>query len=255
MANPSDKGARGAAGTLADPLKTEAPPVAPAGPPPSDKSARGPAGPLAEPPKSGGAASGAAAPNAATPAGAGFSQTAQPSTGQSLPDQYAQAPRSGAAVSQSSTARPSQPSQAAASLGAGLKDTAQTAAEAVRQQATQFAGDVGHELSKTGEAQKARGVDAIRSFARAIDSAGAELESQSPMVARTVHEAARRVDGLSDNLSNRNVNELIDSAAQLARTQPALFFGGSIAAGFALARFLKSSARQRPSAGYDPYQR
>ena len=75
------------------------------------------------------------------------------------------------------------------------------------------------------------------------------------MVARTVHEAARGVESLSDNLSNRNVNELIDSAAQLARAQPALFIGGSIAAGFALARFLKSSGRQRPAADFDPYQR
>ncbi len=104
---------------------------------------------------------------------------------------------------------------------------------------------MGHELSSTGEAQKARGVEAIRRFARAIDSAASELESQSPSVAHTVHETARRVDSLSEQLANRNVNELLDSAAQFARTQPALFIGGSVAAGFALARFLKSSARQR----------
>ena len=145
--------------------------------------------------------------------------------------------------------------QAGASLRDGLQDTAQTAADAVRQQASKFADDVGHELNKTGEAQIARGVEAIRTVARAIDSAADELESQSPKVASTVHEAARRVDSLSDNLSNRNVNELIDSASRLARARPALFFGGSIAAGFALARFLKSSAGRRPGAGYDPYQR
>ena len=140
-------------------------------------------------------------------------------------------------------------------LGSSLKDTAQTAADAVHRQAVQFAQDVGHELSQTGEAQKARGVDAIRQFAHAIDSAATELERQSRTVARTVHDAARRVEGLSDNLSNRSLNELIDSAAELARAQPALFIGGSVAAGFALARFLKSSARQRQGAGYDPYQR
>jgi hypothetical protein len=145
--------------------------------------------------------------------------------------------------------------QSATSLGDGLKETAQTAADAVRQQAARFAQDVGHELSQTGEAQKARGVDAIRQFARAIDSAAGELERQSPAVGRRVHEAARQAEGFSNNLSHRSVNELIDSAAELARAQPALFIGGSVAAGFALARFLKSSAGQRPSAGYDPYQR
>ena len=155
--------------------------------------------------------------------------------------------------SSQTAARPAKPPQGGGSLGAGLKDTAQTAADAVREQAARFAGDVGHELSRTGEAQKARGVEVIRSFARAIDSVAEDLKPQSPAVARTVHEAARSVEGLSDNLSSRDVNQLIGSAAQFARAQPALFFGGSVAAGFALARFLKSS--QRPAAGFDPHQR
>jgi hypothetical protein len=146
--------------------------------------------------------------------------------------------QSGSRPSSASTESPS-------SLGSGLKDTAKTATDAVRQQAAQFAQDVGHELERTGESQKARGVDALRRFARAIDSAAAELESQSPAVARPVHDAARKVSALSDNLSRRDIHELIDSATQLARAQPALFIGGSVAAGFALARFLKSSSRQR----------
>jgi len=135
------------------------------------------------------------------------------------------------------------------SLGAGFKDTAKTATDAIRQQAAQFAGEVGRELGKTGESQKARGVDALKRFARAIDGAARELEPQSAAVAGAVHEAARKVDGLSDNLSNRDVNELIESAAQLARAQPVLFLGGSVAAGFALARFLKSSSRQGSRTG------
>jgi hypothetical protein len=254
MANPSDKGARGPAGPLADPLRTEAPAVG----------------------SSAGAPS--ATPSGASPAAA---QPADPTSGfggaQSSPGMSSgPGPAESARGRSSSSQRGASASETAGSLGAGLKDTAQTAAEAVRQQAAQFAEDVGHELSKTSEAQKARGVEAIRQVARAIDSAGEELESQSPQIARTVHEAARRVDGLSDSLSNRNINDLIDSASQLARSQPALFFGGSIAAGFALARFLKSSARQRSnedhdaahgydryqggnsgqgSTGYDPYQR
>jgi hypothetical protein len=174
---------------------------------PSDQGAHDPMGPAAEPLETGSAASSAAFPAGLAPE----SHSGQPG----------------------------------ASLASDLKKTAQTASEAVGKQAAQFAQDVGHELSETGEVQKRRGAEAMRRFARAIDSAAAELESQSPAVARAVHETARRVDGLSDNLSSRNVNELIDSAAQLARAQPALFIGGSVAAGFALARFLKSSARQR----------
>jgi hypothetical protein len=98
-----------------------------------------------------------------------------------------------------------------------------------------------------------RGSEAIRNVARAIDSAATELESQSPTGARTVRETARQVEGLSDNLSGRSVNELIHTAAQLARAQPAVFIGGSVVAGFALARFLKSSSQQRSGASQDPY--
>jgi hypothetical protein len=157
------------------------------------------------------------------------------------------------AVPPSTTFAPEAPTGSSAgapgSLGAGFKDTAKTATDAIRQQAAQFAGEVGRELGKTGESQKARGVDALKRFARAIDSAARELEPQSAVVAGAVHEAARKVDGLSDNLSNRDVNELIESAAQLARAQPVLFLGGSVAAGFALARFLKSSSRQGSRTG------
>lgn len=133
---------------------------------------------------------------------------------------------------------------AASSLASGLKDTARSATAAVQRQAAQFAESVGHELGKTGEDQKARGVEAMRGFARAIESAAAELEGQSPVVAKSVRYAASQVDGLSDNLSSRSVNELMDAATQLARAQPAMFIGGAVAAGFALARFLKSSARR-----------
>jgi hypothetical protein len=217
----------------------------------SDPRTRGPAGPEAVPAKAGTAASGSAAPNATTPSGAAFSATAasgSSSTAQaadpSLAGQYSRASRGGAAISGGNQS----------SGGPSFRETAQTAADALRQQASEFAGDVGHELSRTGETQKARGVEAMRGLARAIDSAAEELKDQSPTVARTVHEAARGVKSLSDGLSNRNVNELIDSATQLARAQPALFVGGSIAAGFAFARFLKSSAQHRPASGYDPYQ-
>src|SRR5215472_9386406 len=87
------------------------------------------------------------------------------------------------------------------SLASGLKETGRVAGEAVKQQARQFAAGVGDELQRTGEDQKIRGVEVLRSLARAIET-----------------------------------------AAELARARPAVFIGGSVAAGFAFARFLKSSA-------------
>jgi len=129
------------------------------------------------------------------------------------------------------------------SLTKDMKAAAQTATRAVKQQASDFAANVGEELSKTAEDQKRRGVEAIQGFARAITTAAAELENQSPLVARYVRDAAQKVEGLSGNISSRDVTQLMKATWDLARAQPLLFLGGAVAAGFALSRFLKSSAR------------
>ncbi|MFL5047840.1 MAG: hypothetical protein ACJ8EA_23660 [Xanthobacteraceae bacterium] len=133
-------------------------------------------------------------------------------------------------------------SSAAASLTSDLQQTAKAAARAAQAQASTFAADVGHEVSKAAEEQKARGAEAMQGFARAISSAAGELQDQSPMVARYVRDAAKQVDSLSSNIRGRSVTELMHAATDLARLQPAVFFAGAMAAGFALSRFLKSSA-------------
>lgn len=138
-----------------------------------------------------------------------------------------------------------QATDAASSLGADLKDAASAAAKAAKTQASSFAADVGHELSKSAEDQKQRGVEGMQTLARAINSAAQEIEGQSPQAAKFVRDAAQRVETFSSNLQGRNVNELLDAASSLARNQPAVFLAGAAAAGFALTRFLKSSARQQ----------
>jgi hypothetical protein len=136
----------------------------------------------------------------------------------------------------------------AASLTADLKEAAKTTKRAVQEQASDFMGQVGHELSKTAEDQKLHGVEALEGFTHAINTAAAELEHQSPLVARYVRDAAGKIEEFSGNIRNRNVNELLQAATDLARSQPALFFGGAVVAGFALSRFLKSSGKHTSSA-------
>jgi vacuolar-type H+-ATPase subunit E/Vma4 len=133
-------------------------------------------------------------------------------------------------------------SSAASSLKSDLEETAKAASRAAQAQATAFAADVGHEIKEAAEEQKARGAEAMQGFARAISSAASEIENQSPAVARYVRDAAKQVDDLSSNIRGRSVTELMQAATDLARSQPAVFFAGAMAAGFALSRFLKSSA-------------
>jgi hypothetical protein len=142
-------------------------------------------------------------------------------------------------------------SDAAASLTEDLRAAAKTMSRAVKDQAADLASGVGQELSKTAENQKTKGVETIQGFARAIASAADELEGQSPGVARSIRTAAQKVESFSNNLNGRSIDELLKASGDFAKSQPLLFVGMSVAAGFALARFLKSTADSASPASKD----
>jgi hypothetical protein len=123
------------------------------------------------------------------------------------------------------------------------RETAQATGKALASQASELARNIGGELTETAEQQKGRGADAMRGFARAVHGAANELDDQSPSMARYIRSAADNVEGLSDTLRSRSVSDLITTASDTARTHPAAFFIGAVAAGFALSRFFKSTSR------------
>jgi hypothetical protein len=137
-----------------------------------------------------------------------------------------------------------------ASPDAGLPDAAaetfRVVTEAVASQARSLATNVAEELGASAEAGVTRGADAMQGFARAIESAAASLEPQSPQIARRVRGVADRVDEFSTSIRGRSLRELLDAAQDLARKQPTAFIAGAVVAGFALGRFVTSSAAQRP---------
>jgi hypothetical protein len=132
-------------------------------------------------------------------------------------------------------------------LTQGIKEAAQTTTRAVKARASEFTTDVGHGLNRVLEQQKARGADTIRGLARAINAAAAEMQREAPLVARgTSAMLPARWKASREALRGANVNDLVRAASELARSQPMLFLGGAVAAGFVLARFLKSSAKEDP---------
>lgn len=94
------------------------------------------------------------------------------------------------------------------------------------------------------EQQKTLGAEQIDGVARATHRAAQEIEAQMPGIARSVHRAASRLDGASSALREGNLEDLTAQVGDFARARPAVFFGGAILAGFALSRFLKTSARR-----------
>lgn len=110
------------------------------------------------------------------------------------------------------------------------------------EQAKQAAMQARDAASSIVQQQKDYGAEQMEGIARAAHGAADQLEEQLPMAASYVHDAAARLERASATLRERSIEELLGSISQFARTQPAVLFGGAVIAGFALSRFLKSSA-------------
>lgn len=129
---------------------------------------------------------------------------------------------------------------ATGAIPAGARTQAHDAADQARQAARQ-ARDAAHSVMQR---QKDYGADQMDGIARAAHGAAHELEDQLPMAADYVRDAAQRLERASASLRERDVDDLMGSIAQFARSQPAALFGGAIVAGFAISRFLKSSGHR-----------
>jgi len=128
-------------------------------------------------------------------------------------------------------------------------NTVQGLAQTVRSQASDLVTNIGEELSSTAEANIASGANALRSLAKAMQTAAQEVEPQSPSIAQRIRDAAGQVESFTDGISNRNLGELVRAATDLAKRRPTYFVAGAILGGFALARFIKSSNAQSASSG------
>ena len=86
----------------------------------------------------------------------------------------------------------------------------------------------------------------VGDFAHALRASASDLEEHNKAyVAHYVQQAASSVEQIADTLQRQDLTDLMRRTEDFARRQPGLFIGGAVAAGFALARFLKSSAERR----------
>lgn len=152
---------------------------------------------------------------------------------------------------------------AKAKAGAGaLRDEARRTAEDLREQfvdraetAKEQLGGMADSLKKKtremADDQKATGAEQLSGLARAINHAADELQDELPQAAGYVRQAAAKVDEVSTMIRERSIEDLVHETNDFARANKVVFFGMSLAAGFALARFLKSGApsRSQPTSG------
>ena len=105
-----------------------------------------------------------------------------------------------------------------------------------------MASGVRDEISEAADEAKAKGIDHVAGVGRAVHGAADELGRELPQAAGYIHSVADRLESASSALRERSVEDLASSFNNFARRQPAAAFAGSVLAGFALSRFLKSSA-------------
>lgn len=112
------------------------------------------------------------------------------------------------------------------------KDVAQDA----KTRAGSLAGTIGDKASSVAEDQKSQLADKLEDVAKAVHRSGAQLEGQQDWVAHMVERGAAELSTLATTLRTNDLQSLLGNLGSLARRQPALFVGASMAAGFALTR-------------------
>ncbi len=133
------------------------------------------------------------------------------------------------------------PTSRASTAADRTADDLPSISDRARSDITQAADAARAEARRIATQQKEAGADRLGEVAGAVHGAARSLETGMPQMASYVHDAAVRLEDAAKTLRTRNVDDIMSEVGRFARSQPALFFGGAMLAGFALTRFLKST--------------
>ena len=136
-----------------------------------------------------------------------------------------------------------------------LADVAQQAGSQAKQAASSLASDANQRAKGFLNQQVASGADLVGHVADSVRSAADNLDHSAPQIANLVRGAAERVEEFSDDMRGKSVDELMRTASDFTRRQPALVFGLASLAGFVLLRVLKSSSPDSSGEGHRSAER
>ena len=125
-----------------------------------------------------------------------------------------------------------------------LSETAKQEADEIQAATKEILHDATDRVKSVVSEQKTAGADYLDTVARAIQRAAGEFEPDVPQVAQYIRRAGSQLGSVADAVRQRDMRELVTEVEDLARRQPALFFGSAVILGFAAVRFLKSTPPQ-----------
>jgi hypothetical protein len=157
--------------------------------------------------------------------------------------------------SESSSARSHTPSQEmrakAGDAASKIADAARDAGGQAKQAASSLASDATQQVKGFLNMQVTAGADMVDHVVKSARAAAESLDQNAPQLAGLVRNAAERAEEFSQDLRDQTVGDLIRTASDFTRKQPALVFGLASLAGFLAFRVLKSSPPES-SREHDP---
>ncbi|HYW64310.1 MAG TPA: YtxH domain-containing protein [Bradyrhizobium sp.] len=138
---------------------------------------------------------------------------------------------------------------AAGSSADALKGQASQLMDTAKDMASNMASQTTDKLKQTVEGQKNVGAEYIGNLADTLRRAAREFDNDVPIAGSYMRKAASQVDNVSDSIRNGNLEDLMQEVQSFARRQPTAFLGISVLVGFAMVRFLKSSAEGAANSG------
>jgi hypothetical protein len=122
-----------------------------------------------------------------------------------------------------------------------IADTAREAADQAKQAASSLASDATKQAKGFLNMQVTAGADMVGHVVDSARIAADNLDQDAPQLAGLVRSAADRAEEFSQDLRGRTVEDLIRTASDFTRKQPALVFGLASLAGFLAFRIVKSA--------------
>ena len=113
---------------------------------------------------------------------------------------------------------------------------AQELAHEAQERGASLAGAAGERLATVAQTGKESLAERLEDVAQAVHRSGEQLEGHQDWIASLVERGANELSTLAGTMRTNDLQGLMGNLQDLARRQPALFAGASLAAGFALAR-------------------